>query len=143
MSAKELKLQFLEEKIRLLRPYLDPQFGEMLQQLYSQLRPRLGQLPSETFLSGDHDLEKRIDLYLSPDQAAALRKQLVERFGFSSIGRTPARILQEVLSKGKISNEREARVVLDRLADQIQPGFGSEEYVALGKIMAEFEKRRG
>lgn len=80
-------------------------------------------------------------IILTPEQATALRGELVKRFGCSCIGRNPASIMQAILAKGKISNDQEVELVRDRLADQIRPSFGSDEYLTFSRIMAEYETR--
>lgn len=142
MKDKEQALQFLDEKLRLMRPYMESQTADAFHQIHSHLRTNLQKIPFAALRSGDAELDGIIDRLLLPDQEALLRKELIKRFGFSSLGRTPDRILKSVLSKGRISNVREAEVVKDRLADQIRPGFGSDEYLTFSKMMAEYETRQ-
>lgn len=141
MKTKEAKMEFLEDKLRLLGPFMAPEFTDFMRQLYAQLHSRLAQLPAGSLLSADRELEQRIAIILTPEQATALRGELVKRFGCSCIGRNPASIMQAILAKGKISNDQEVELVRDRLADQIRPGFGSDEYLTFSRIMAEYETR--
>ena len=141
MKTKEAKMEFLEDKLRLLGPFMAPEFTDFMRQLYAQLHFRLAQLPAGSLLSADRELEQRIAIILTPEQATALRGELVKRFGCSCIGRNPASIMQAILAKGKISNDQEVELVRDRLADQIRPSFGSDEYLTFSRIMAEYETR--
>ena len=141
MTAREQKLQYLEEKLGLLRPYLEPQFGEKLQNLLAQLRPRLAQVSMAILRSGDAELEKRMNRFLTSEQAADVRRKLIARFGYCRLGQDPEKIILRLLSRGKIVSKSEAVLVLARLADQLHPGFGSTEYIKLRDCMAAYKPK--
>jgi hypothetical protein len=141
MRTREEKLRFLEEKLRLLRPFLEPQFGEMLQELMSQLRPKLNLVDDETLKSGDAELEKRIARYLSPDRAADLRATLIKQFGLCRLGEDADTIIHRILRRERIADDSEAAIAINHLGDQLDPRFGSEEYIKLGMIVAAYEKK--
>ena len=142
MKDRETSLRFLEDKLRLIRPFLDPVFGAQLQQMYAHLWPNLHQVGvGKGIRLEDSQLEKRMLRCLTAEQIAKVKETLVTQYGFSRLGQDPEKILKRILSRNQIKSDGEAEIVIGRLADQLHPGFGSPEYIKLGQILATYETR--
>jgi hypothetical protein len=76
---------------------------------------------------------------LLPTDRAALRKELLERFGPDEEFERDRQLVQKIKQRGKIQSEREYRI-LQSFADTIAADDPTE-YLALGALLDEFMSR--
>lgn len=111
--------------------------------------------PLEGWLRGDTPLpprralvqhERTMEQFLMPGLSMEVRqrmeRQLLEQFGFSSLGKPVSTRVERILKKGAIQSEEDARIVNGLLGDlDNELVLGAEKFRRLAELMGEYESR--
>lgn len=111
--------------------------------------------PLEGWLKGDTPLpprralvqhERNMEQFLMPASSMEARqrmeRQLIEQYGFSSLGKPVSAQVERILKRGAIQSEEDARLVNGLLSNLDNEGaLGAEKFRRLAELMGEYESR--
>lgn len=98
--------------------------------------------PRRALLQHERNMEQFLLPSSSREARQRMERQLIEQFGFSSLGKPVSTLIERILKQGAIQSEEDARVVNGLLSDlDNERVLGAAKFRHLAELMAQYESQ--